>query len=62
MVEPADALPGHREPIFSVGDTHAVLGSSLTGPWAAGSERIYLAMGCFWGPKKSIGAYRGAIH
>ena len=52
MVDPSDALPGHREPVFTVPDTHAVLGSSLTGPWAAGTERIYLAMGCFWGAEE----------
>lgn len=30
---------------------HAVLGSSLRGPWP-GAEQIYLAMGCFWGAEE----------
>ncbi len=61
MVTPADALPGHPEPIFSVPDTHAVLGTSLRGPWAQGTEGIYLAMGCFWGAEEIYWRLPGVI-
>ena len=52
MITPDKALPGHATRPFAVGDTHAVLGSSLTGPWPASSVSIYLAMGCFWGAEE----------
>ncbi len=52
MITPDKALPGHATRPFAVGDTHAVLGSSLTGPWSASSVSIYLAMGCFWGAEE----------
>ena len=52
MISPDKALPGHATRPFDVGDTHAVLGSSLTGPWSDTSVSIYLAMGCFWGAEE----------
>jgi peptide-methionine (S)-S-oxide reductase len=52
MITPDKALPGHATRPFAVGDTHAVLGNSLTGPWSASSVSIYLAMGCFWGAEE----------
>ena len=52
MISPDKALPGHATRPFDVGDTHAVLGSSLTGPWSETSVSIYLAMGCFWGAEE----------
>ena len=61
MVDPTDALPGRLESIFSPGDTHAVLGSSLTGPWAETTERIYLAMGCFWGAEEIYWSLPGVV-
>jgi len=60
MVSPEQALPGHGSPIFEVGDVHAVLGSSLRGPWP-GSASIYLAMGCFWGAEELYWRMPGVI-
>jgi peptide-methionine (S)-S-oxide reductase len=47
----AEALPGRDTPI-PVAGSHAVLGTSMTGPWPEGSEVLYVAMGCFWGAER----------
>ncbi len=52
MVAPDDALPGRTTPVHPNPAPHAVLGTSLTGPWPEGTEVIYLAMGCFWGAEE----------
>jgi len=52
MVAPDDALPGRATPIHPNPAPHAVLGTSLTGPWPEGTEVLYLAMGCFWGAEE----------
>jgi len=49
MVAPPDALPGRSSPVLPDPAPHAVLGTSLTGPWPEGTAVIYVAMGCFWG-------------
>ena len=51
MVSAEDALPGHDTPMPVTGP-HAVLGTSLTGPWPDGTEVITVAMGCFWGAER----------
>ena len=51
MVDSASALPGRDREIFTVPTSHAVLGSTLH-PEDAHLERIYLAMGCFWGAEE----------
>jgi peptide-methionine (S)-S-oxide reductase len=38
-----------------------VLGTSLTGPWPAGSEVIHLAMGCFWGAEELYWRLPGVV-
>ncbi|MFK7929189.1 MAG: peptide-methionine (S)-S-oxide reductase MsrA [Myxococcota bacterium] len=48
----AEALPGRPERTFEVGDTHAVLGTPLQGPWPDGSEFAMIGMGCFWGVER----------
>ncbi len=48
MVTRADALPGRSLPIATA-PTHFVFGTPLMGPFAAGNETAYFAMGCFWG-------------
>jgi peptide-methionine (S)-S-oxide reductase len=49
MVTPDTALPGRPVRPFSVPTTHAVLGTPIEGPWPAGLEVAYFAIGCFWG-------------
>lgn len=61
MITPDKALPGHATRPFTVGDTHAVLGSSLTGPWHDTSVSIYLAMGCFWGAEEIYWRMPGVV-
>jgi peptide-methionine (S)-S-oxide reductase len=51
VVDRADALPGRAAPM-AVADTHVVLGTPLQGPWPAGHEVLYVAMGCFWGAER----------
>ena len=61
MVPPDRALPGRAEAWFTIPEQHAVLGSSLEGPWAAGTVRIYLAMGCFWGAEEIYWRLPGVV-
>jgi len=61
MVTPDRALPGHAAAWFTVPEKHAVLGSSLVGPWADSTDRIYLAMGCFWGAEEIYWRLPGVI-
>ena len=51
MVDSASALPGRDRELFTVPTSHAVLGSPLH-PEDGDLERIYLAMGCFWGAEE----------
>lgn len=61
MVEPDRALPGRPTPAFTVPDVHAVLGTSLHGPWSPTSESIIVAMGCFWGAEEIYWRIPGVI-
>ncbi len=44
---------------------HAVLDTTLKGPWPEGHEVLYLAMGCFWGAERLFwrteGVYSTAV-
>jgi len=51
MVEADSALPGRDHEIFTVPENHAVFGTSMD-PQDPTLERIYLAMGCFWGAEE----------
>ena len=51
MVEVDSALPGRDHKIFTVPENHAVFGTSMD-PQDPNLERIYLAMGCFWGAEE----------
>jgi peptide-methionine (S)-S-oxide reductase len=51
MVEEADALPGRPE-AMPVPDAHAVLGTSLAGPFPPSLDRAVFGMGCFWGAER----------
>jgi peptide-methionine (S)-S-oxide reductase len=61
MVEPTNALPGRATAVLPAPAPHAVLGSSLTGPWPEGTEVIYLAMGCFWGAEELYWRVPGVV-
>ena len=61
MVSPDRALPGHPEPVYPTPDVHAVLGSSLRGPWSPTTASIYLAMGCFWGAEEIYWRIDGVV-
>ncbi len=61
MVTPADALPGRATPLLPQPAPHAVLGTSLTGPWPEGTEVIHLAMGCFWGAEEIFWRLPGIV-
>ena len=52
MVQPPDALPGRSTPVLPDPAPHAVLGTSLVGPWPEGTRELYVAMGCFWGAEE----------
>ncbi len=61
MVSPDQALPGRARRTYAVPTTHAVLGTPLQGPWPAGTQVLYLAMGCFWGAEKAFWTVPGVV-
>jgi peptide-methionine (S)-S-oxide reductase len=61
MVVPEDALPGRSNPVLPHPAPHAVLGTSLTGPWPEGTQVLYLAMGCFWGAEEILWRRPGVV-
>ncbi len=61
MVERENALPGRASRPFTVPARHAVLKTPLEGPWAEGTQVIYVAMGCFWGAEKTFWQTPGVV-
>src|SRR4051812_11846500 len=65
MIDRAEALPGRSQRQFSVGDTHAVLGTRIQPPFPDGLEVAYFGLGCFWGAEKAFwqlpGVYSTAV-
>jgi len=55
-----DALKGSDRPMPVAGQ-HAVLGTSMTPPWPAGAQLLYVAMGCFWGAERIFWEIPGVI-
>jgi peptide-methionine (S)-S-oxide reductase len=64
LVEPARALSGRAQPIFSPG-IHEVLKTRIGEPFPAGMERALFGMGCFWGAERifwqTSGVYTTAV-
>ena len=61
MVSAGTALTGRPHPLYPVPPRHAVLGTSMTGPWPDGAEALHLALGCFWGAEKEFWQLPGVI-
>ncbi len=59
MPAEADALAG-RDEALAVASTHAVLGTSMTGPWD-GAEIAVFGLGCFWGAERKFWRADGVI-
>lgn len=45
------ALPGRDHYLYAIPEVHAVLGTSLQGPWP-GMKLAYFGLGCFWGAER----------
>ena len=60
VIGPDSALPGRPEPI-DISGIHAVNGSTMTPPFAEGSETISFGMGCFWGAERIFWRVPGVL-
>lgn len=64
IITPAEALPGRSQPM-PVPAAHAVLGTALTPPFPAHTQKALFAMGCFWGAERLFwrldGVYTTAV-
>ncbi len=49
----SEALPGRSEKM-SITGRHHVLGTPITPPFPAGTEKALFGMGCFWGAEKAF--------
>jgi peptide-methionine (S)-S-oxide reductase len=47
------ALPGRATPMITASE-HFVFGTPLKGPYAKGTEIVYLGLGCFWGAERKF--------
>ena len=56
-----DALPGRSTALPDILERHDVLGTSMLGPWPAGTEVMYVAMGCFWGAERIFWQLPGVV-
>lgn len=61
MVTPERALSGRADAVYSVPETHTVLGTPLAGPWPEGTRVLYLGLGCFWGAEKEFWQLPGVV-
>jgi peptide-methionine (S)-S-oxide reductase len=57
----AEALPGRSTPLPDILTRHEVLGTSMLGPWPAGTQVMYVAMGCFWGAERIFWRLPGVV-
>lgn len=58
LPDPDQVLPG-RDHVMAVPDRHLVLGRPLLPPFPAGTERVLLGMGCFWGAERLLWSLPG---
>jgi peptide-methionine (S)-S-oxide reductase len=56
----SEALPG-RDTQMPVATEHFVNGQALKGPYPAGAETIYFALGCFWGAERLFWQLPGVV-
>ena len=61
MTAAANALPGRSTPLPDILTRHEVLGTSMLGPWPAGTQVLYVAMGCFWGAERIFWKLPGVV-
>src|ERR671928_163429 len=65
MVAPSEALPGRKQPAFTVPERHAVLGTPLKPPFPEGLSTAVFGLGCFWGAERKFwqidGVYTTAV-
>lgn len=59
MVTAAEALPGRASSAFPLPQHHALSGEPLQPPSPAGTRRLVLAMGCFWGAERKLWQVEG---
>ncbi|MGB5952783.1 MAG: peptide-methionine (S)-S-oxide reductase MsrA [Ornithinimicrobium sp.] len=52
---------GRDQQLPGVPRHHEVLDAPLQGPWPAGAERLFVAMGCFWGAERMYWSLPGVI-
>jgi peptide-methionine (S)-S-oxide reductase len=57
---PEEALPGHAEPLH-VAPRHFVNGERIVAPFPAGTEIVYLGLGCFWGAERLFWQIDGVV-
>ena len=64
LPSPAEALPGRDEPM-PVPTAHHVHGRPIVPPFPAGTRRVVLGLGCFWGAERVFwqraGVYTTAV-
>lgn len=60
MVATDKALAGRNEPI-PVPERHRVLGTPMAPPFPEGSQKLIVAMGCFWGAERKFWEAPGVI-
>jgi len=53
LPSPEEALPGRAHPIPTA-KTHFVNGNPIKGPYPAGFEVAYFALGCYWGAERKF--------
>lgn len=61
MVSPHDALPGRDSALPGIPDRHDVLDAPLHPPFPAGTQVLYVAMGCFWGAERIFWKLPGVV-